>query len=27
VPSSMNGEPPDPTEDLYYPRFVRISYR
>src|SRR5450755_1316872 len=27
VPSGMDGEPPDPTEDLYYPRFVRISYR
>ena len=27
VPSSMNGVPPDPTDDLYYPRFVRVSYR
>jgi hypothetical protein len=27
VPSSMDGEPPDPTDDFYYPRFVRISYR
>jgi hypothetical protein len=27
VPSGMDGEPPDPTENLYYPRFVRISYQ
>ena len=27
VPSSMDGEPPDPTDDFYYPRFVRVSYR
>lgn len=27
VPSSMDGEPPDPSEDFYYPRFVRVSYR
>jgi len=27
VPSSMNGEPPDPNDDLYYPRFLRASYR
>jgi hypothetical protein len=27
VPSSMDGEPPDPTDDLYYPRFARVSYR
>jgi hypothetical protein len=27
VPSSMDGVPADPMEDLYYPRFVRASYR
>ncbi|HEY4102288.1 MAG TPA: DUF4185 domain-containing protein [Polyangiaceae bacterium] len=27
VPSSMDGAPPDPNDDLYYPRFVRVSYR
>ena len=27
VPSAMDGVPPDPTDDLYYPRFVRVSYR
>jgi hypothetical protein len=27
VPSAMNGVPPDPSEQLYYPRFVRMGYR
>jgi hypothetical protein len=27
VPSGMDGLPLDPAEDLYYPRFVRVSYR
>lgn len=26
VPSSMNGEPPDPNDELYYPRFMRATY-
>ena len=27
VPSSMDGVPADPDEQLYYPRFVRIGYQ
>jgi hypothetical protein len=27
VPSGMNGVPPDPEQQLYYPRFVRIGYQ
>jgi len=27
VPSAFEDGPPDPTEKLYYPRFVRIGYR
>jgi hypothetical protein len=27
VPSSFEDGPPDPNEQLYYPRFLRLSYR
>lgn len=27
VPSSLEHSPPDPTESLYYPRFLRLTYR
>jgi hypothetical protein len=26
VPSNFEDGPPDPEEEFYYPRFVRVSY-